>query len=161
MRPALAIALVVAGLGVAACASSPMTPGSRGEGGDNTPSFSQFSDVPVPAKASMDVDHSLLLGHGDSWVGRLVFSSWWSNTGALYDFYRAEMPGYGWREITSMRGPTSVQTWQRSERVATIQISDTTFGVEVVLTMAPAVGAGMPTASAPAPVPKVSRQKLQ
>ncbi len=114
----------------------------------------------------MDVDQSLLLGHGESWVGRLVYTTGGS-TGAVYDLYKSDMPGFGWQEITSVRASISVQTWQRADRVATVQIRDTTFGVETIVTVAPAVGAGTgggaayaPPTPPAAPQPSVSRQPL-
>jgi hypothetical protein len=150
-------------LGLGACTTSPLSPSSsRPEGAEAAPSFTQFSDVPIPAKATMDVDHSLLLGHGDTWVGRLIYSTG-SSGSAVYDLYKSDMPGFGWQEITSVRASTSVQTWQRADRVATVQIKDTTFGAEVILTIAPAVAGGAGSAPPPpsaAPSPKVSRQPI-
>jgi len=170
----LSAALAVLLLGLTACTTSPMTPSSRADGSDggagaapSSSSFAQFSDLPVPAKATMDVDHSLLLGHGDTWVGRLVYTSW-NSPSSLYDFYRNEMPGFSWQEITSVRATISVQTWQRGDRVVTIQIKENTIGCEVTMTMAPSVtpgatGAGYapPPPSAAAPTAKVSRQPLR
>jgi hypothetical protein len=170
MRLSAVVAVLV--LGLTACTTSPMTPSSRADGSDaaaasgGSSGFAQFSDLPVPAKATMDVDHSLLLGHGDAWVGRLVYTSW-NSPGSLYDFYRNEMPGFSWQEITSVRATISVQTWQRGDRVVTIQIKENTLGCEVTMTMAPAVtpgatGAGYaPPSPAAAPTAKVTRQPLR
>ena len=161
------VAALVGMTSLAGCSTSPLTPSAKGDGSEPTsPSFSQFSDVPVPAKATMDVDHSLLLGHGEGWVGRLVYTTWDSQA-TLYDFHKAEMPAFGWQEITSVRAAISVQTWQRGERIATVQIRDTTFGAEVILTMAPGNNAGMgsggglPPQPLAAPTSKVTRQPLR
>lgn len=129
-------------------------------------SFNQFSDIPIPAKANMDMDQSLLLGQGDGWVGRLVYSTGTSQ-GQLYDLYRSGMPGFGWQEVISVRSSISVQTWQRGERVATVQIRDGFFGSEVTVTVAPSPSAaGGPAGMAPpapmgAPATAVSRQPLR
>ncbi|HLN22683.1 MAG TPA: hypothetical protein VK558_01725 [Patescibacteria group bacterium] len=173
MRLSAVVAVLL--LGLTACTTSPMTPSSHADGTDagaaaaggaGSSGFAQFSDLPVPAKATMDVDHSLLLGHGDAWVGRLVYNSW-NTPSSLYDFYRNEMPGFSWQEITSVRATISVQTWQRGDRVVTIQIKENTIGCEVTMTMAPsvtpgAVGAGYaPPPPAADPTAKVSRQPLR
>jgi len=171
MRLNAAVLTLAAGLILAGCTTSPLSPNAKSDGSASNPSFSQFSDLPVPAKATMDVDKSLLLGNGESWTGRLVYSSWTSHTG-LYDFYKSEMPGFGWQEITSVRASISVQTWVRDSRVCTIQIRDTTFGAEVIVTMAPA-GAGGATmgggggsgsyspSPAAAPAPVVTKSNLR
>lgn len=165
---AASIGLVVL-MALSACSSSSLSPSSaRSDGSPAAPSFSQFSDIPIPLKASMDVDHSLLLGQGDAWVGRLVYTTD-GGTGPIYDLYKADMPGFGWQEITSVRASISVQTWQRADRVATVQIRDTTFGTETIVTVAPAMGAGtgggaassVPPAPAAAPKPAVTRQPLR
>ena len=99
-------------------------------------------------------------------MGRLVYTTWDSQA-TLYDFHKAEMPAFGWQEITSVRAAISVQTWQRGERIATVQIRDTTFGAEVILTMAPGNNAGMgsggglPPQPRAAPTSKVTRQPLR
>lgn len=155
-----------ASLAMAGCSSSPLSANAKSDGSASGPSFSQFTDLPVPSKASMDVDKSLLLGNGESWTGRLVYSSWTSHTD-LYDFYKAQMPGFGWQEITSVRASISVQTWIRDSRVCTIQIRDTTLGSEVIVTMSPggAGGAVAPGGYSPspasAPAPAVTKSNLR
>ena len=58
--------------------------------------------------------------------------------GALYDFYSREMARFGWREITSVRSETSVLTYGRGERVATVQIKGETLrGARVDVTVSP------------------------
>lgn len=144
MKLGYVVALAVL-LGLPGCSSS----SSSGSGGAPAPasSFSQFPDVPIPSGATMDVDRSLVLGSGNNWVGRLAYHTtrmmWMGMNGsALYDLYKTQMPGYGWQEVTSVRSSVSVQTWQRSDRIATIQISDTTFGAEVSITVSNSNGAG-------------------
>ena len=85
------------------------------------PSFAQFSDVPVPAGADMDLERSLVLGEKDAWIGRLVMAIG-MYPGRTYDFYFDEMPRFGWSPVTTVRAETSVLTYARNGRVATIQI---------------------------------------
>lgn len=147
MRLNAAVLTLAAGLVLAGCSTSPLSPNAKSDGTVSSPSFSQFTDLPVPAKATMDVDQTLLLGNGESWTGRLVYTSW-TNASGLYDFYKSEMPGFGWQEITSVRASISVQTWIRDSRVCTIQIRDSTLGTEVIVTMAPAGPGGAVAAQA-------------
>lgn len=164
--------LLLAAFVLAGCSSGNISPSAKGDETQAAPSFSQFSDVPVPDGAHMDVGRTLLLGQGENWVGRLVYSVRWEDASALYDFYKAEMPKFGWQEITTVRASISVMTWQRGGRIATAQITDTTFGAEVILTMAPVNGnnpanAGGAAQSPPPPPsvgvpppPAVSQQPL-
>lgn len=118
------------GLLIAGCENTaPLSASSRNEtqGSIASPSFAQFSDVPVPSGATMDLERSLVLGERDAWIGRLAMTVS-ANASRTYDFYFAEMPRFGWTPITTVRAGTSVLTYSRSGRVATIQISGRTLG---------------------------------
>ena len=102
----------------------------------NTPySFSQFSDIPVPENASMDLDQTTIFGAENEWIGKISFKTPY-NVSAVFDFYMNEMPKFKWREITSSRGNISVLTYMNQYRVALIQIRPAKFnGSEVIFTM--------------------------
>ncbi|MEE8516977.1 MAG: hypothetical protein V3T02_10095 [Alphaproteobacteria bacterium] len=115
---------------VTACAeTTPVSPSSSGKPGDfkAEANFPKFTDIPVPTKAKMDVDKSLILGAGEGWVGRMVLLTSGSST-RMFDFYRREMPRFGWTEFTAIRAATSVLTYSRADRVATVRISSETLG---------------------------------
>jgi hypothetical protein len=121
--------------------STPLAASSRPDqpGADDvaSASFTQFSDIPIPSGAEMDIERSLVLGDRDDWIGRLVMTTPGS-AGSAYDFYAAEMPKFGWVPLTMVRGDTSVQTYSHGERVATIQIRDRTIrGAVVSLIVSP------------------------
>ena len=139
----------------------------------SAPSFTQFTDIPVPDGARMDADRTLMLGQGDSWVGRLVINVRWASGPDLFDFYKAQMPAFKWQEISSVRAAISVMTWQRGDRIATVQIEETTLGLgaEVILTMGPVNGgpangtnpaaSNQPPPANSAPAPVVTEQPLK
>ena len=166
MRSILILPALAAFLGLAACSHS-MNPSSNAEPGTApAPSFSQFSDIPIPDGARMDADKTLLLGQGENWVGRLVFFVFHANAPDMFDFYKAQMPGYKWQELSSVRADVSVMTWQRADRIATVQIEETTFGCDVTITMGPVngrtpVGSDQPPPAAGSPVPAVTQQPLK
>jgi hypothetical protein len=133
-------ALVAALFALGGCNSTTLTPSSKGEPNEAPqPSFADFSDMPIPASARMNIDRSLILGPKESWLGRLVFRS--SNSAAeSFDFYANGMPRFNWQPVAVVRGSTSSMTYTRSDRVATVQITGTTLGgSEVEITVAPAV----------------------
>jgi hypothetical protein len=133
LRTALAAGLLV----LAGCNSPSLTPSARSEKETISPHFSDFTDIPRPSSASMDLDRTLIFGNADSWVGRLAFNSRLSNI-ELFDFYKQEMPRFGWEEVTSVRSTVSVLTYRRMDRVAMMQIkSGTIYGSYVELTVSP------------------------
>ena len=100
-------------------------------------SFARFPDMPMPVKADLDMGKTLVFGTNDAWIGRLVVKSP-HGTNDMFDFYKQEMPGFDWQEITSVRSATSVMTYTRGERVATIQIDGRTLkGANVTITVSP------------------------
>lgn len=123
----------------------------------------QFTDIPIPAGARMDLDRTLILGPRETWIGRLVFTSG-AAPNDLFEFYNRELPRFGWVGITAVRAGTSVLSFSRAERVATVQISRTTLGgSEVLVTISPRGGmdGGGGFAPSAAPSTPVSRQPLR
>jgi hypothetical protein len=141
-------ALAALSIGLAACGGGALAPSSTDV--SNMPAeqgFGQFTDIPVPKGADMDPDHSLVLGAREAWVGRLVMQVS-DKPATVYDFYARQMPGFGWRPVTSVRGETSTMTFTRGERVATVQVrSRTLWGSEIWLTMSPQHGEVQPSAA--------------
>lgn len=138
-RRAAALAALAAALGLAGCGGNQLSPSSRAESGTATQDlgFARFSDIPVPKGADMDLDHTLVLGSREEWVGRLVMTTS-DSAGQMYDFYVRQMPGFGWQPVTSVRGSTSVLTFTRGDRVATVQLTARTFyGSEIRFTVSP------------------------
>lgn len=151
-RAARLLILGAAALIVACDRTEPLSASSRTaeSGALGEPSFAQFSDVPVPAGSEMDIQRSLVLGDRDAWIGRLVIAVG-LNPGRAYDFYFDEMPRFGWQPVTSVRAETSVLTYTRGSRVATIQIEGRTIvGATVSLTVSPKGAAPQPYAGSPA-----------
>ena len=105
-------------------------------------SFAKFDDLPMPNNSKMNIGKSLLFGSESDWFGRLNLIV--SMGGAeVFDFYRFEMPNFGWKEITSIRSDISLITYERGERIATVRIdSSSTRGTEVSVTVSPRVTGG-------------------
>jgi hypothetical protein len=151
-------ALLLAALSLGACAQgtglapSTSTMDAQTQTKDGTPAadatplkaFNRFPDIPVPTKASMDMSRTLVFGSGDTWYGQLGQDTGHSSD-AMFDFYKQELPGFGWLEVTSVRAPVSVLTYERQKRILSIQIEPASLGgSKVTLTVSPRVG-GTPT----------------
>jgi hypothetical protein len=136
-RPFFALLAALLAAGLAACAQQKAEVASGGEGADGRPALTRFPDVPVPVKHSVDFDKTVIFGDGEAAFGRLVISTS-HNAADMFDFYKREMAGHGWQEITSVRAATSVLTFGRGGRVATVQISRSTiYGADVSITVSP------------------------
>lgn len=139
-------ALALAGCSGVAGSSSPTdnqaaSANAAPETGPNA-GFARFIDIPMPTKNSIDLDRTLVFGTERDWIGRVWLSSS-MGVGEMYDFYKREMPRFGWSELTSVRSATSVLSYQMDNRIATIQVVGQRFGGSTVeFWMNPRAGTG-------------------
>jgi hypothetical protein len=82
----------------------------------------RFSGIPMPPNNVLDLDRTVLVGSEAEWVGRIFFTAPMS-VDDLVEFYRHEMPRYGWTELAVVRSGTSVLSFQGEARIATIQVT--------------------------------------
>jgi hypothetical protein len=150
----LALCLVAA-LGAAACTRGTELPPSSasGTGGDQPANFQLVTDIPIPSGATMDNERSLILSDRDRWTGRVVMTL--SNSAnEVTAFYQQQMPNFGWQPMMSVTAETSVLTYVRGDRAATVQVERrTVYGSLVSVTVAPkqSESGGASRESAPAP----------
>jgi len=105
--------------------------------------FNRFPDIPVPTKATMDTKRTLVFGSGETWYGQVGLDTT-HGSDAMFDFYKQELTGFSWQEVTSVRAPVSVLTYERQSRVLSIQIEKASSlggGAKVTLTVSPRGGA--------------------
>lgn len=142
--------LVVGACSQKMAVTPPASGGTSGSGNGPVEGFTTFPDMPMPVGGEIDVERTLIFGTGDAWFGRMVLNTS-HNTGDMFTFYREGLPGFGWKEITSVRAAVSVLTYVREDRVATIQIQARTIrGAEVTITVSPH-GALVTPAAGPQP----------
>ena len=131
---------------------------TTGDSGQTVTGFTTFPDMPMAAGGEIDVDKTLIFGAGEGWFGRLVINAS-TDAGQMFNFYKESLPGFGWQEITSIRAATSVLTYSRQERIATIQIQSRTLrGSEISITVSPR---GIPQGPATGAVPVQPVQPVQ
>ena len=101
--------------------------------------FEQFSDVPIPSSAGLNLEKTLVLGSDDGWIGRLDYDTPYAMA-QMYSFFETEMPTFGWQPITVVRANVSTMTYTRQQRVVTLTLAPLmTGGTHVQMIMAPAV----------------------
>jgi len=112
-------------------------------------SFNRFPDIPVPSGANMDMGRTIVFGGGEGWYGQLGLDTG-HGPNAMFDFYKQELPSFAWTEITSVRAPVSVLTYERQNRVISIQLEKGTLsGTKVTLTISPRAAATPPMNTLP------------
>ena len=141
-------------LSVAGCAqTATLAPSSESVGGRTASpmeTFPSFPDIPVAKGSQMNIDKTVVLG-GEQWFGQLAIQARY-NAHAMFEFYRDQLPKYGWREISAVRAPTSVLTYDRDNRVLALQITPARFGgAELTLSVAPKGQPVEPDAPPPPP----------
>ena len=86
-------------------------------------SFAKFKDIPIPDGSVMDMNNTVIFGSDDEWFGRLALIPNLSHA-ETFDFFRYEMPNLNWIEITNVRSTSSVLSYEKENRIVTIQISN-------------------------------------
>ncbi|MET4734690.1 hypothetical protein ABIE64_003429 [Thalassospira sp. MBR-102] len=144
LRHSFICAAALASLALAGCSGSNLVPNTSSNngsdskgGGQPIPSFTQFTDIPMPSNSSLDMDRSIIFGASDAWHGRLVINAG-GTPAQMYDFYEREMPNFGWSKVTVVRADISVMVYDRESRVATIKLQGGSFaGSTVDITVSP------------------------
>lgn len=132
---ALAAALVLGGCAQNTGVFQSTDNGETGKAGQSQ--YTLFPDVPLPQDAKMNVDKTLAFGGGDTWIGQLALVTGHAHN-EMFNFFKKQLPEFGWQEITSVRAPTSVLTYQRANRVLAIQVQGASLnGSEVTMTVSP------------------------
>ena len=86
-------------------------------------SFAKFKDIAIPDGAVMDMANTVIFGSDDEWFGRLSINPRLSHA-ETFDFFRYEMPNLSWKEITNVRSTSSVLSYEKDQRIVTIQITN-------------------------------------
>ena len=140
-----AASLVLGLIFISACSlpatTIPTTDGATTDGATlagNSPAVANsYADIPISANDQLAVDRSLLLNTGEQWIGRAVLKSK-LDTVQAFEYYMSNMPSQGWINITSVQSETSVLTYEKGNRVATIQIKPGTLsGSLISVTVSP------------------------
>ena len=125
---------------LAGCSSTPL---STPAGGNSEPAQQTaapgawLGGLPLPPGSLLRADQSLIIGAGDSWVGRAVLDVG-RDADAAYRFLLDNLQSQGWSVVAAVRGRQSLLVMTRQERTLTIEISEPMLGAPLVyMTMAP------------------------
>ncbi|SEH26008.1 hypothetical protein [Magnetospirillum fulvum] len=143
VRLAATLAVLLPLLAQAGCTRS-----SSPENNGAAPGSPQLvTDIPLPSGAGIDQDRSLILSDRDRWTGRVVMVLT-NSANDMTNFYQTQMPGFGWQPLMSITSETSILTYLRGDRAATVQIERrSVLGSIVTITVAPRQADGASGAS--------------
>lgn len=128
---------LVAALVLAACTRGTVLPANSSGSADQPANFQLVTDIPIPAGATMNNERSLILSDRDRWTGRVVMTLG-NSANEVTAFYQAQMPNFGWQPVMSVTAETSVLTYLRGDRAATVQVEHrTVYGTLLSVTVAP------------------------
>ncbi len=119
-----------------ACAGDSLLPvkGPEGDPGSEL-NLAEFEDIPIPLNSKLDKEKSIIISKNRGWLGRLTFDTS-ENQITVFDFFRNELPKFGWKKLSEVSSDTSLLNYQNQSRLASIQISDNTFyGSNVSITV--------------------------
>ena len=121
---------------LSSCMGESLVPVKGPEGNpDLELNFSQFDDIPIPVNSKLQREESIIISRKIGWSGRLVFETTESQI-EIFDFFRNELPKFGWKKISEISSESSLLNYQNSQRFASIQIFKKTFiGSKVKITV--------------------------
>ena len=94
-----------------------------------------LGDMPLPAGVKIMGADSLIIGRGDSWVGRAVLSGVQNSTD-IYAFFQAEYPKSGWTTVSAIKAKTSILVFTKGDRTATVELNEGSFtGPKTIITI--------------------------
>ena len=118
------------------CAGESLLPvkGPEGDPGSEL-NLAEFEDIPIPLNSKLDKEKSIIISKNRGWLGRLTFDTSQKQI-TVFDFFRNELPKFGWKKLSEVSSDTSLLNYQNQSRIASIQISDNTFfGTNVSITV--------------------------
>jgi len=121
---------------ITSCSGNSLVP-VKGPDGDPSQelNFSEFNDFPIPVNSKLIKDQSIIISKKNGWLGRLAFTTSESQL-TVYDFFRNELPKFGWKKVSEISSDSSLLNYQSSKRFASIQIFEKTlFGSRVLVSI--------------------------
>ena len=118
------------------CAGDSLLPVKGPEGDPSTElSLAEFDDLPIPLNSKLDKEKSIIFSKKDGWYGRLTFNTSEKQIN-VYDFFRNELPKFGWKKLSEISSDTSILNYQNQSRLALIQIKENLlYGSNVMVTV--------------------------
>ena len=121
---------------LSSCVGDSLLPVKGPEGDPSTElSLAEFDDLPIPLNSKLDKEKSIIFSKTNGWYGRLTFNTSEKQIN-VYDFFRNELPKFGWKKLSEISSETSILNYQNQARLALIQIKENLlYGSNVMVTV--------------------------
>lgn len=130
----IALLLAVATTLLSSCASSSDS-SSSGVNESQEIQSQLLGDMPLPTASKIIGADSIIIGRGDSWVGRAVLAGVQNSTD-IYAFFQADYPKAGWTTVSAIKAKTSILVFTKGDRTATIELNDGSItGPKTIITI--------------------------
>ena len=108
---------------LSSCVGDSLLPVKGPEGDpENELNLAEFDDIPIPLNSKLDKKESIIISKRNGWLGRLTFNTSQTQI-TVFDFFRNELPKFGWKKLSEISSETSLLNYQNRTRFASIQIS--------------------------------------
>ena len=128
MLPTLTLVLPLCLLGCSTTSLSPPVVVPESDQKPPTAAGQWLGSLALPAGSAIKADQSLIIGSGESWVGRAVLDVG-RDADAAYRFFLDNLPAQGWTVVAAVRGRQSLLVMSRQERTLTIEMSEPMLGL--------------------------------
>jgi hypothetical protein len=120
------------------CSTTPLGKSDQASTAGEVPNVELLGQMQLPPGSKIVNERTLILGAGDSWVGRITMEVG-KDTNNAYSFFMDQFPRQGWVLVSAVRGANSLVVFNKQDRNATIEIRDGSLGMSAtaVLTVTP------------------------
>ena len=123
-----------------ACASSGSGDSATGTPDEiNQTQTELLGGLPLPTGARIIGADSLIIGRGDSWVGRVVLNGLQTPTD-IYAFFQSEFPKAGWTTVSAVKAKWSILVFTKGDRTVLVEVADGSLTgpkAQIIITSSP------------------------
>jgi len=96
----------------------------------------EFGDIPIPPRLKRNDEQSFVYEAPGVVIGVVIYEGFFKGR-SIAQFFRNEMPNYGWRFLNAFSDTRYVISFLKENRSCQISVEEGTFGTRVVIKVGP------------------------
>jgi len=96
----------------------------------------EFGDIPIPPQLKRNEEQSFVYEAPGVVIGVVIYEGFYKGR-SIAQFFRNEMPNYGWRFLNAFSDKRYVISFLKDNRSCQISVEEGTFGTRVVIKVGP------------------------